>query len=82
MSPGDYNGPEGYGASPETGGTVATGRNRIQSLEPMRERLTKERKEEILALFSWFVDVVRIDKTRKGYVRIWYNGSLHVPYPD
>lgn len=83
--PGAYIGPEGFGASPESGGTVATGENRIQSLKPYKYRMTNEVKEEILEEFeSWsdrvFVGVVKIDKTRKGYIRVWYNGSLHVPY--
>lgn len=79
--PGSFVGPKGFGASPESGGESEQGVNRIQSTSPHEGRLTPKVQAEVRQLFSEYdVDIKKIDKTRKGYIRVWYNGSLHTPY--
>lgn len=69
-----YCGPEGYGACPELSFGQGPSHYRMQSIDPHRGRLTLSEKKKIMALFAPFnAEVVKIDKTRKGYVRIWYN---------
>ena len=72
-----YIGPKGYGSSPEVGGDPKLGRYRMQSVDRIEGRLTKGRKEKILTDFeSWNADVVKIDRTSIGRVRIWYNNDV------
>ena len=67
----------GYGASPESGGNLESGQHRMQSVKQDNQRLTKKRKEEILSSFEgWNADIVKIDKTSKGRIRIWYNNDI------
>ena len=69
-----YCGPEGFGASPELSFGFGPSHYRMQSLEPYKARLTPTIKQLILDMFAPFdAQIVKIDKTRKGYVRIWYN---------
>lgn len=69
-----YCGPEGYGASPELSFGSSESYYRMQSLEPFQGRLTPAIKQKIIDEFAPFnAEIVKIDKTRKGYIRIWYN---------
>ena len=78
---GEYIGPKGWGASPEHG-YGPHGKNRLQSMKSTKERLTPAVKAEVQKLFKDYdIEIKKIDKTRKGYLRIWYDGSLHQPYP-
>lgn len=79
---GTYLGPKEFGATPEDGGSKAEGQSRIQSMKPSKEKLTAAKKAEIKELFKDHdIEIKKIDKTRKGYIRVWYNGSLHKEYP-
>ena len=72
-----YCGPEGYGASPESGGSKEDGEHRMQSLDRFIERLTKSVKNRIKRIFELYdVEVKKIDKTGSGRLRISYNGRL------
>lgn len=74
-----YCGPEGYGASPELSFGQGPSHYRMQSLHPFNGRLTPTIKQEIVDKFAPFnADIVKIDKTRKGYVRIWYNNCTQL----
>jgi len=82
VRPGTYLGPKEFGANPEHG-YGPYGRNRLQSMKSSKERLTAAKKAEIKELFKDYdIEIKKIDKTRKGYFRIWYNGSLHQPYKN
>jgi len=72
-----YCGPDGYGASPESGGSVEDGENRTQSLKRSTERLTQSVKNRISREFELYgAEVKQIVKTAKGYIRVSYNGDL------
>ena len=73
----EYFGPKGYGANPEFGGNRELGERRMQSLKPFDGKLTDQKKKEIEQEFKGYdVEIKKIDKTKKGFIRIWYNGSL------
>lgn len=69
-----YIGPKEYGGSPEYGGDLKHGHYRMQSIKPFPERLTPTIKNRIRAeLEPYNMEIVNIDKTPKGMVRIWFN---------
>jgi hypothetical protein len=74
-----YCGPEGYGASPELSFGQGPSHYRMQSMQPIKDGLTLSAKQKIMDTFAPFdADIVKIDKTRKGYVRIWYNNCTRL----
>lgn len=74
-----YCGPKGFGASPELSFGAGPTHYRMQSINPYKGRLTPTLKQLIMDMFAPFdADIRKIDKTRKGYVRIWYNNCTQL----
>lgn len=66
--------PNGFGSVHEIGESRKEGMYRIQEFDVSKEKLTKERKAKITKAFAeYHLTVKKIDRTRKGHVRVWYN---------